>query len=126
MSLVDPRDHSARMVGRTPWTARDAPVPRPGQRYEHLEGCQLADGGVGRGPGLHTNPAAFHLLGSLGGAWAIVRLTLRRVPAAPPRHGGRWRRAPAARRCFPAVRRAPVPLRAPRWRVGEVPAGPRG
>src|ERR1017187_6221753 len=76
MSLVDPRDHSARMVGRTPWTARDAPVPRPGQRYEHLEGCQLADGGVGRGPGLPTNPAAFHLLGSLGGMlpdwWGVL------------------------------------------------------
>src|ERR1039457_5538796 len=39
------------MVGRTPWSARDALVPQPVQRYQHLAGCQQADGGVGRGPG---------------------------------------------------------------------------
>src|SRR5450759_5040236 len=39
------------MVGRTPRSARDALVPQPVQRYQHLAGCQQADGGVGRGPG---------------------------------------------------------------------------
>ena len=39
------------MVGRTPWSARDAPVPLPAPRSQHLAGCEEADGGVGRGPG---------------------------------------------------------------------------
>src|ERR1035438_10656641 len=37
--------------GRTPWSARDALVPPPGQRHQHLAGHQQADEGVGRGPG---------------------------------------------------------------------------
>ena len=48
----------ALMVGRTPGSARDALVPQPVQRYQHLAGCQQADGGVGRGPGVRpTKPA---------------------------------------------------------------------
>jgi cytochrome c oxidase assembly protein subunit 15 len=38
-------------VGRTPWSARDALVPLPERRDQHLAECQQADGGVGRGPG---------------------------------------------------------------------------
>src|ERR1035438_1423924 len=41
----------AEVVGRTPWSARDALVPLPGQRYRHLARRERADGGVGRGPG---------------------------------------------------------------------------
>src|ERR1035441_10341186 len=43
--------NSAEAVGRTPWSARDALVPHPEQRYRHLASCEQADGGVGRGPG---------------------------------------------------------------------------
>src|ERR1019366_9462354 len=39
------------LVGRTPWSARDALVPQPEQWGQYLAGCQQADGGVGRGPG---------------------------------------------------------------------------
>ena len=39
------------LVGRTTWSARDALVPLPEQRYQHLAGLGQADGGVGRGPG---------------------------------------------------------------------------
>jgi gluconolactonase len=39
------------LMGRTPWSARDALVPQPEQRNRHLAGCQQADGSVGRGPG---------------------------------------------------------------------------
>src|SRR5450631_4749193 len=39
------------MVGRTPWSARDAPVPLPAHRVRYLAECEQADGGVGRGPG---------------------------------------------------------------------------
>src|ERR1035438_1993697 len=42
---------TGQMVGRTPWSARDALVPLPGQRYQHHAKRQQADGGVGRGPG---------------------------------------------------------------------------
>src|ERR1035438_9230231 len=42
---------TGQMVGRTPWSARDALVPLPGQRYRHHAVRQQADGGVGRGPG---------------------------------------------------------------------------
>src|SRR5674476_1214428 len=41
----------AEVVGRTPWSARDALVPHPEQPRRHLAGCKQADGGVGRGPG---------------------------------------------------------------------------
>ena len=41
----------ALMVGRTPGSARDALVPLPGQRRQHLTRREQADGGVGRGPG---------------------------------------------------------------------------
>ena len=44
-------DYVARVVGRTPWSARDALVPQPEQPHQHLAGCEQADGGVGRGPG---------------------------------------------------------------------------
>src|ERR1017187_519574 len=43
---------TAQMVGRTPWSARDALVPLPSQRYQHHAERQQADGGVGRGPGV--------------------------------------------------------------------------
>jgi hypothetical protein len=43
--------NSAEMVGWTPWSARDAPVPQPEQRYQHVARRGQADGGVGRGPG---------------------------------------------------------------------------
>jgi hypothetical protein len=43
---------TAQMVGRTPWSARDALVPLPSQRYHHHAERQQADGGVGRGPGV--------------------------------------------------------------------------
>src|ERR1035441_9978834 len=42
---------TGQMVGRPPWSARDALVPLPGQRYQHHAKRQQADGGVGRGPG---------------------------------------------------------------------------
>src|SRR5450631_86344 len=42
---------TGQMVGRTPWSARDALVPLPGQRYQDHAERQQADGGVGRGPG---------------------------------------------------------------------------
>src|ERR1039457_6908617 len=38
-------------VGQTPWSARDALVPRPEQRYQHSAKREQADGGVGRSPG---------------------------------------------------------------------------
>src|ERR1035438_7197356 len=38
-------------AGRTPWPARDAPIPLPEQRHQHLAGRKQADGGVARGPG---------------------------------------------------------------------------
>jgi hypothetical protein len=41
----------ALLVGRTPWSARDALVPPPAQRDQHLAKRKQADGGVGRGPG---------------------------------------------------------------------------
>src|ERR1022692_1327554 len=41
----------AEAVGRTPWSARDALVPHPEQRFPHLASCEQADGGGGRGPG---------------------------------------------------------------------------
>src|ERR1035441_5115357 len=44
------------MVGRTPWSARDAPVPLPAPRSQHLAGCEQADGGVGRGLGGPAHP----------------------------------------------------------------------
>src|ERR1019366_3214983 len=43
--------NAAEVVGQTPWSARDAPVPPLGQRSQRLAGCEQADGGVGRGPG---------------------------------------------------------------------------
>src|ERR1019366_1775925 len=43
--------NAAEVVGQTPWSARDAPVPPLGQRGQRLAGCEQADGGVGRGPG---------------------------------------------------------------------------
>src|ERR1039457_5354332 len=46
-----PATLTGQMVGRTPWSARDALVPLPGQRYQHHAERQQADGGVGRGPG---------------------------------------------------------------------------
>src|ERR1035438_3499235 len=39
------------IVGRTPWSARDALVPPPEQRYQLPARRKQADGGVGRGPG---------------------------------------------------------------------------
>src|ERR1035438_799707 len=42
---------TGQMVGRTPWSARDALVPLQGLRYQHHAERQQADGGVGRGPG---------------------------------------------------------------------------
>ena len=39
------------MVGRTPRSARDALVPQPEQRHQHLTRREQADEGVGRGPG---------------------------------------------------------------------------
>jgi hypothetical protein len=38
-------------VGQTPWSARDALVPQPEQRYQHPAKREQADGGVGRSPG---------------------------------------------------------------------------
>src|ERR1035437_2191274 len=43
--------NAAEVVGQTPWSARDAPVPPLGQWGQRLAGCEQADGGVGRGPG---------------------------------------------------------------------------
>src|ERR1019366_8662078 len=43
--------NAAEVVGQTPWSARDAPVPPLGQRGQRLAGCEQADGGVGHGPG---------------------------------------------------------------------------
>ena len=42
---------AAEFVGQTPWSARDALVPRPEQRYRHSAKREQADGGVGRSPG---------------------------------------------------------------------------
>ena len=38
-------------VGQTPWSARDALVPRPEQRYQDTAKHEQADGGAGRSPG---------------------------------------------------------------------------
>ena len=46
-----PNASLAEVVGRTPWSARDALVPLPEQRYQHIARREQADGGVGRGPG---------------------------------------------------------------------------
>jgi hypothetical protein len=35
---------TGQMVGRTPWSARDALVPLQGQRYQHHADRQQADG----------------------------------------------------------------------------------
>ena len=43
--------NAAEFVGRTPWSARDALVPQPEQRYQHPAKREQADGGVGRSPG---------------------------------------------------------------------------
>src|ERR1035441_8395670 len=43
--------NSAEAVGRTPWSARGAPVPHPEKRKRAICKLQTADGGVGRGPG---------------------------------------------------------------------------
>src|ERR1039458_3681534 len=43
--------NAAEFVGQTPWSARDALVPRPEQRYQHPAKREQADGGVGRSPG---------------------------------------------------------------------------
>ena len=43
--------NAAEVVGQTPWSARDAPVPLPAQRGQHLAEREQADEGVGRGPG---------------------------------------------------------------------------
>jgi FkbH-like protein len=51
MSAEDAARVRHRVVGRTPWSARDALVPQPEQWSQHLGGGQQADGGVGRGPG---------------------------------------------------------------------------
>src|ERR1019366_10217600 len=53
---------TAKVVGRTPWSARDALVPLPAQRYRHLARRQQADGGVGRGPGGPPHPVRALLL----------------------------------------------------------------
>ena len=62
------------MVGRTPWSARDAPVPLPEQRYQHLAGREQAGGGVGRGPGVRPTrrfgPALAYVL-RLGSGWLL-------------------------------------------------------
>src|ERR1035441_9633776 len=44
--------NAAEVVGQTPWSARDARVPQPEQRYQHRARREQADGGVGRGPGV--------------------------------------------------------------------------
>jgi hypothetical protein len=65
---------TGQMVGRTPWSARDALVPLPGQRYQHHAERQQADGGVGRGPGgppHHLPEGGFSNL-SLVDAWAAA------------------------------------------------------
>jgi hypothetical protein len=55
-------------VGRTPWSARDALVPQPEQRYQHPAKRQQADGGVGRSPGgLPTINAGNVVVGKLCG-----------------------------------------------------------
>src|ERR1017187_980291 len=43
--------NAAEFVGQTPWSARDALVPRPEQPYQHPAKREQADGGVGRSPG---------------------------------------------------------------------------
>src|ERR1039458_7968120 len=43
--------NGAEFVGQTPWSAPDALVPRPEQRYQHPAKQEQADGGVGRSPG---------------------------------------------------------------------------
>jgi hypothetical protein len=53
------------LVGRTPWSARDAPVPPPEQ-----PGCQQADGGVGRGPG--GPPHQMRSFTAMGIGWGIA------------------------------------------------------
>jgi hypothetical protein len=53
------------LVGRTPWSARDAPVPPPEQ-----PGCQQADGGVGRGPG--GPPHQMRSFTAMGIVWGIA------------------------------------------------------
>ena len=51
----------AQLVGRTPWSGwplgRDAIVPPSAQWGQHRVGCQQADGGVGRGPGVRPTIA---------------------------------------------------------------------
>src|ERR1019366_4813194 len=52
MPLVFPKTaNPAQTVGRTPWSARDALVPRLKQLGQHHAKRAQADGGVGRGPG---------------------------------------------------------------------------
>src|ERR1035441_1513472 len=46
-----PAGYAAEMVGRTPWPARDALVPLL-EKHQRPAGCEQADGGVGRGPGV--------------------------------------------------------------------------
>src|ERR1035441_6989065 len=52
MPLVFPKTaNPAQTVGRTPWSARDALVPRLKQLGQHHAKRAQADGGGGRGPG---------------------------------------------------------------------------
>ena len=52
---------AAALVGRTPRSGcplgQDALVPPPAPWGQHLVGCQQADGGVGRGPGVRPTIA---------------------------------------------------------------------
>ena len=53
-------------MGRTPWSARDAPVPLLVQRYRLLAGCQQADGASAADQGVRpTMKADCPLLGIL-------------------------------------------------------------
>src|ERR1035441_697944 len=65
LTLAKPENPTS-IVGRTPWSARDARVPQPGQRYQRHARREQADGGGAPGPrggpppprGGETNPGA--------------------------------------------------------------------
>ena len=71
--VFDRAANSAESVGRTPWSARDALVPLPEQRYQHLAGLEQADEGVGRGPGGPPHPQGrMSITGKTKWHWARV------------------------------------------------------
>ena len=56
------------LVGRTPWSARDALVPRPEQRYQHLARCERPTGASAADQGVRpTILGGFSVVGKVGG-----------------------------------------------------------